>query len=774
MAVRVAVNSNVSMTVLTALQLAAVGCALMPGGLDRWLPLRMVVAGVAVLWLPGTLWIVVVRGRSRHFLEGIATAALASTTLLAGVGLATLAVGLPIGASVAGVLGVNAVLLLVCLRRRLGLTVRWRTHDLCLAGVLAGLAVVGYRWGDDITAVGWEVSLHVGYVRQYASGLPLTFESAVLRPPDIVAQNYFYLWEFILAVIARVAGVDPMVAALKSRWLIPPLGLAAFFFMVHRLVGSSSLALRATWVMVAAVLTQFLTLPPNAYDVYIQSGPLRQVGAFFGSIHHSDSAMELLLPLLIGTLFWALRSGTAQAWAIFSAMLAVAFLWHPREYFQAMWYGGVAMLVDAVTGLRQPAAWWRRRARAYGTMVGCYLAVALMLYAGLPASIKASPEHGVGLAAQLEELKKFGVSLTDWPSWTAGSWPFGFHLHGYEAPGLAPGPPLVFSWLVLAVPAAAALLAAASRSLRWTGVYLLVLWLVSLCSYKFQQLMQAITYHEILISKPRLVHLFAYAVIGLGVSELVRLIAGRRAGISATARVLAASLTAGLVFWWVWSAGAPAFTGLFRTLNVVFFATAALLVISLSRRDGAVLCPGRGPGGMLPALAFGLFALPASYVAASERWSVMAHHQLAPTSLFGPANPVHLSPDTIAYLQAFHPARTRLLVEPNQPHMVHVYAPVHVMPLLGNIGADNPQLQQGAAGTHPVFNAALRNGSPDAGQMMQFLDEYGIDYVLGTRAYVAPLQAMAGRFPQRFATAFLSADQANVVVRYQRDEESVK
>ena len=26
---------------------------------------------------------------------------------------------------------------------------------------------MAYRWGDDIKAVGWELSLHLGYVRQY-------------------------------------------------------------------------------------------------------------------------------------------------------------------------------------------------------------------------------------------------------------------------------------------------------------------------------------------------------------------------------------------------------------------------------------------------------------------------------------------------------------------------------------------------------------------------------------------------------------------------------
>lgn len=759
---------------LAGVHLAAVYCVLSPGGIDWLMPWRVVVATVVCLIVPGAVVAAVLGFRSRHPLESLAIGSFGSTVIIAGLSLLAFRIGASIGFIAAALLLVSSGAvawlwwrsdLRALAPRRLD---RW---DLVLAGVLAVFSTVAFRWGDDLRAVGWETALHVAYVRQYASGLPLDFGAAVLRPPEIAAQNYFYLWEMMLAVVARVAGVDAMVVALKARWCVPLLGFAAFFFMVQRVVASTGAAMRATWVMVAAVALQFLTLPPSAYDTYIQSGPLRQVGAFFGSIHHSDSAMEILLPLVIGILFWAIRTGSARAWSCFSLALVVAFLWHPREYFQVMWYGGVAILVDLIGGLGRRRGAWRQRGRSYLIMCGVYLGVAGVLYLGLPSEIRESSEHTVGLATQWQHLQQLGSTLAVSSSWLAGSLPFFFHLHGYELPGLARGPVLAFSWLILAVPATFVLMRSASRSARWLALYLLVLWLTSLCSYQFEQLLQAITYHEILISKPRLVHLFAYMVIGLGWAEFTRITAWAQ-GRARVLWPLGVSAATGVLFAAAWRVSVPDFTVMFWALNLMFFAAIAGLTLSLRfARPGAYWFrakPEAGP--LMVALTFTVFVAPASYQHAIDRWSVMLGHRLEAAGLFGTANPVELAPDTLQYFQAQHPPRQRLLVEPNQPHMVGVYAPIYVMPLLGNVGADAAQLQQGRAGTHPVFSpAATADGAPIDG-VRQFLESNRIAHVLGTGVYAGALRAWTIRYPDMFAIRFQSEDRSNVVVAFQSPE----
>jgi hypothetical protein len=746
---------------------------LRPVTIGAVLPLRLIAGTMAVLVLPGALAAAALGQRSRHFLESLAVSAFGSFAIVAALGLVGMALRLSITTLVAALMALNAALTIVCLRRRQTprmLAPRFAGADIALAIVLAALGIVAYRWGDDVKAVGWELSLHLSYVREYASGAPLGFDTAVLRPPQVIAQNYLYFWEFLLAMLARASGVDPLVAALKSRWLLPVFGFATFFFMVQRLTASSSAALRTTWVMVAAVLVQFLTLPPNAYETFIESGPLRQVGAFLGSIHHSDSAMEILLPMLIGSLFWALRKGTAKNWAAFAAALVVAFLWHPREYFQVMWYGAVAILVDAIAGVREGRGAWRRRAVNYATMIACYVAVAVVLYLGMPESIRSSSEHVAGLGAHGAALREFVGSISDWRGWIAGSLPFAFHLHGYELAGLAPGPPIVFSWLVLAVPLAGVLAWSTRRRVRWIGLYLLVLWLVSLCSYRFQQLMQAVTYHEILISKPRLVHLFAYVVIGLGWSEFVRLSAGRSSSASAWMRACASAGLTGVLFAWAWRTGAPAFATLFTALNVTFFVAAVGLAVTLRLRSASMSSSRSGlqPGAALAAVTFVVFALPVCFAPAADRWSAMLRHRLDPADLFSGANPIELAPDTIRYLQTEQPPRTRFLVEPGRPHMVALYSPLYVMPLLGNVHVDVAQLQETAAGKHPVFNAAMRHGAPALDAVRSFLNVHAIQYVLGTKDYVEPFLALSAEHPGEFTPTFLSADRANVILQYRR------
>jgi hypothetical protein len=752
---------------LLVVQALSVYGLLVPGSLDAFMPLRVVIATLAAFWIPGWLLWRIAGGRTRHWLEAAAAGILGSAMVISVLALAALATGLTIAAVSWVLIGINAVLTALLWRQaRPGRVRLWSSPaDALLAAAVGFFCVVAFRWGDDVRAVGWEAALHIAYVRQYASGLPLSFSESVLRPPEIAAQNYFYLWEFMLAVVARIAHVDVMVAALKARWCVPLFGFAAFFFMVQRFTASTSTALRATWVMVAAVATQFLTLAPNAYDIYIQSGPLRHVGAFFGSIHHSDSAMELLLPLLVGCLFWALRRQTLTTWIWFCAALAVAFFWHPREYFQVMWYGGLAIVVDIVGGLA--GGRWPARIRAYGVMVLCYLVVAASLYYGMPASIRGTAEHSVGISTQLQELQKFGATLGDWATWKAGSGPFSFHLHGYEAPGIAPSEPMPFSWLVLAVPAALVLAVSGRRTMRWAALYLMVAWLLSMSSYKFEQLMQAITYHEILISKPRLVHLFAYMIIGLGWSEFVRLGAGRSSGAIAILRVAALSLAAGLGFSALWQPDVPSFGPMFAKLNIAFFVVLAILIVAMRARlalnMGRPLPPVRA---WAAGLAFVVFALPAAAGDARARWSAMLAHRLDAMSLFTAGNPVALAPDTLRYFQTEHPARTRLLVEPNQPHMVGVYAPAYVIPLLGNIGADLPQLQAAQADKDPVFNVATRGGAAPSAAAFDYLDSRRIAHILGTGPYAATFERWAADAGDRFSVVFRSETGSEIVVRY--------
>jgi len=243
-----------------------------------------------------------------------------------------------------------------------------------------------------------------------------------------------------------------------------------------------------------------------------------------------------------------------------------------------------------------------------------------------------------------------------------------------------------------------------------------------------------------------------------------RLIPG---GVNSPARAFGASLLAGGGFALAWRLSVPGFVTLFAVLNAAFFVVAGLLILSLrSRREGTIPRRLVQPSPLIAALTFVAFAAPASAATLGPRWSVMLNRNLRAESLFGPANPLGLAPDTIGYFQSAHPPRRRLLVEPGRPHMLGIYAPVYVMPLLGNVGADMEQLQLGRNGRHPVYNQAMRSGAPELASVRAFLDEKRVAHLLGTEAFAPAFLELASRNPSDFAVRFVSRDRSNVVVEY--------
>lgn len=233
------------------------------------------------------------------------------------------------------------------------------------------------------------------------------------------------------------------------------------------------------------------------------------------------------------------------------------------------------------------------------------------------------------------------------------------------------------------------------------------------------------------------------------------------------ARALGGALLCGGLFALVWNHSAPDFARLFAVLNVVFFGVAALLILSLRGWPGIRTCRRlTQPSPWIAAVTFLVFAGPVSAATLSHRWKVLLDRDLRPESLFGAGNPLGLAPDTLEYFRTGHPPRRRLLVEPNRPQMVGIYAPVYVMPLLGNVGADMEQLQLGREGRHPVYNQVMLGGTPDLGSVRAFLDEKRIAHLLGTGAFAPAFVKLASQDPSDFAVRFRSGDGSDVVLEY--------
>jgi hypothetical protein len=612
---------------------------------------RILLAGIVVMIVPGLVYGQVLGVRAHHLLDVLALAVALALPIHLALALVCFLFHLSILWWVATLLAWNVVWSLVvliserascrkglisCLKTGIGTRQRWSTVWQIV--VILFLARAMYRWGGTPATVGWEVATQLTYIRQYVSGLPLDFSLCALRPdPELVLPNLFFIWEFDLAGISRIAGIDPLIACFRSRWLVPVLGLSAFYFMALRVTRSRELTQKVVSVTLAAVLLDFFLLYPAPWKRAFME-PYRGVTAFWGSIHHSDTGMEILLPLATGALFAYLARCNRRNLSLLMALLVVCFFWHPREYFQVIWYGAIALLTHCLT-----RPFWRSRerraiVRCYLPMAACFLALAVALFAvsrwALPYSETATHELQVK-SGHLVSLVHLGESLKAFP-------PFRFPMMGgYGQPAAVP--PDVYSWLVLPILLVPVLAMAGSRRILWVSLFYLLLWWLTLCFDWTQSLLIAFTYSEILICHVRFLPLFSYVLIACGWDALVKVVRHQVDAYGSTAgRMVLLPLLfyiGGRGFAFAWQSEAPGFDHLVPVMTLLFYVGALLIFVAYHAFSPPTLMRRLGAGGRKTWLELSPVLVVAAYAIArlffSTSWNPVPPHwrYLAPAAL---------------------------------------------------------------------------------------------------------------------------------------------
>ena len=757
-------------------------------------PWRIVIAGITIALLPGMLAGQGVGILAASPLEAIAKSFAISLVLATVLALATMILKLPIGAWTAAMLAWTAIWALpLALRRRpscrrfglLRTTVRGllipRTFaEFGLYLAVAGFAIASYRWADELSNVGGEVGLHLIYVRNYASGLPLDFAHTTLRP-EIGLPNLFFLWEFMLAGISNAAGIDPLIAALRSRWLCPILGFSAFFFLARQLLGSTVGACMVLWIMLPLALTQFIELPPSplaslfSYD--------RPIFSFIGSIHHADAAMDILLPLSTGYLFFFLRKGNFEGLAMLATLLIVSFFFHPREYFQVMWYGAIAGLVYLLFARAQ----WQKLKTRYVPLAMVFVAVAAIL---LVASHSLSPDQQT-LRSELGQsigtiVKQFqeGKLLRTEPL-------FNFVMHGIG--DQSPSPPLVYSWLVLLAFLLPCIVLSGSRTELKLVAYFLVLWWVTLCFVPGQLFLRVVTYSEISMSKICFLPIIAYPVIAAGWTAaltVMRVLLGmwlpiknkwlsiRNRAPALTIAIFSAAL--GMIFSLAWRIEKPNFTVLLHLLPWLVGLCAILTWLLLrtpwlAQRIGLLRLRAQFAGQVAPSpiyagCCFAIFLVFATGDQVTAFGRFLLTHDQNVVALINTENPAHYGRQTIEFLRRNVPPRSRVLVDPLDPRKIGIFAPVFAVPHSKPPAIDFDLSFYDAANQDrdPLFNSSARAGSVDADRLVVRLDELGIDYILAAAPYAAALERLVHERPAQFSIEFKDPATGTLILRYHR------
>ncbi len=351
-------------------------------------PLLMALGGLLIFLLPGLYWGEALGVRSRHPLETVALGFVITTVI----GLILLPIPFLLKTRIDFwiwllLLATALGMFLSAWRLRTRKRVRfWRTclkmptgniGDRILHIVLVvapfALAVSAWRWGEDLFDISTEKLLHLMFVRYYHD-LPLVFENIGVLP-GMPPANLVNLWEFWVAAWARVAGLDLLDVFFRARCVIPIFGLSGLYLLIREIWPKGRdaaivFALSIVMALAGAVLRNPSTINWAASNDSMQ---LRWVTCFMGTVHHSDSAMDILLPLGAGLALWAGRRFNFGRYLLLGLFLFACILWHPREFFQLTFYAGIAGVTLLLCVSRR-----RLLLRRWGSVMFVFLTAAVL------------------------------------------------------------------------------------------------------------------------------------------------------------------------------------------------------------------------------------------------------------------------------------------------------------------------------------------------------------------------------------------------------------
>ncbi|MGV8124382.1 MAG: hypothetical protein AB2L14_31940 [Candidatus Xenobiia bacterium LiM19] len=502
-------------------------------------PLRIVLGGMIIFFIPGLIWGEFLGLHPTHSLETLAWSFIISLSIEFVAMLAAFMLAVTITAWVYMVLGASlAGLVLLLLRFRKGEPFRFaeplmsplekslkeNVSHLLILVTMAFIARGAYAWGEDLFSINGEKLLHILFVMKYYS-LPLVLPDLSVGP-HVAAANMVNFWEFLIAGWARLIHCDPLPLFFRARFIIPLAGLPSMFLLTKSIIDDDRKAEGVFWTIILMVLGWWVLLSPSSLD-YIKDEHLRGALAFMGTVHHADSAMDMLIAPCAALLFLLVRRTTLVHVALFAALLSITFLWHVREFFQIAMYTGILGL----SILLFPSEEKKKMLKCWSVSIITIVAVAVMLLVAMKLTV---PHTAFGYDEMT--LKKTALSYAVMGKSFLGvrnlfCFPSILALSSTQTPGIIMDAATVFRmipewhvmpWLAVSLMAALALAFLGIREERRFSLFYLLLWFLSL-SWTFSMLIIfVLTYSEIMIGTPRILYIFSYIITGLGFTLLAR------------------------------------------------------------------------------------------------------------------------------------------------------------------------------------------------------------------------------------------------------------
>ena len=286
-----------------------------------------------------------------------------------------------------------------------------------------GLATLGmiftYNVGENLFLLGNETAIHLQFTRFYHEFPFVLDELALVKgfPP----ANLIHFWEYQLAVWSRLSGMDPLIVFLKARCILPFIGFIALFFLVRNIFQSKTYRYGVYWGGTLLSLGLLNLQEPSSLSWIYNIDPSRFLTSYMGTVHHSDSGMEILLPLGCGLLLYSLRNMCGKIWCLLFGFLIACLLWHVREFLQL----GIHFIVLSLVGLLVIKNLSKSLMLNWLAIVGAFLIISFgFLYSGSATYSEDNPMRGypemkikeVTLGYMIEERNLLGFrSLFDFP-----------------------------------------------------------------------------------------------------------------------------------------------------------------------------------------------------------------------------------------------------------------------------------------------------------------------------------------------------------------------
>jgi len=230
---------------------------------------RLVGVSAALLLAPGLLLLAVL-GTATEWPERIVLAFSLSYCWVFVLSIAVPILGWNADAAAVVTLIVLATLGIIVIRRRVP-THPARSLDGfdCLLGAVAIAGAIA-AWFIEPSFTG-EEALDLASISRFADGGAISFNNTSLLP-DTRPVYLFQPYQLALGIIARWSGMDPLVAFIKFRIVLVPLGLICLFSLVRRLLVTRADAASVFVVMLVFIALDFQTWEMNSLFPLVRRG----------------------------------------------------------------------------------------------------------------------------------------------------------------------------------------------------------------------------------------------------------------------------------------------------------------------------------------------------------------------------------------------------------------------------------------------------------------------------------------------------------------------